>query len=205
MQKVEAQIARFDRSETSDKKVLVKISAGSWMTLGLMQHLDQLLQDNPGSQLRFIAAEQVLDISHRETTIGLRNHRPEQLELACRRTGQVQFAVYARDKNIEQWARVLAQTPTAFWLAEHTKNAEAIEVSSPRNALDLARTGLTKALLPTFIGDSEPSLQKIGKVIPELSHEQWLVTHQDERYRPEVRLCIDRIFACCQKILSQKP
>ena len=205
VQPIEAQIARFDQLGKVDKKVLVKISAGSWMTFSLMQHLEHLLQDNAHSQLRFIAAEQVLDISHRQTIIGLRNRRPEQLELACRRTGQVQFAVYARNKSVKRWARVLAKTPTAQWLENHTENEDAIEVSSPRNALDLAKLGLSKALLPTFVGDREASLQKIGATIPELSHEQWLVTHQDERYRPEVRLCIDRIFTACQLILQKMP
>ena len=205
VQPIEAQIARFDQLGKVDKKVLVKISAGSWMTFSLMRHLEHLLQDNAHSQLRFIAAEQILDISHRQTIIGLRNRRPEQLELACRRTGQVQFAVYARNKSVKRWARVLAKTPTAQWLENHTENEDAIEVSSPRNALDLAKLGLSKALLPTFVGDREASLQKIGATIPELSHEQWLVTHQDERYRPEVRLCIDRIFTACQLILQKMP
>ncbi|QRV22975.1 hypothetical protein [Marinomonas foliarum] len=49
------------------------------------------------------------------------------------------------------------------------------------------------ALLPTFIGDTQPSLQRIGNIVEELGHDQWLVTHHEDRYLPEVRKLIQRI------------
>ncbi len=199
---LETQITSIDQSSDQNKKVLVKISAGSWMTQALMHHTDQLLLDNPMAQLRFIAAEHILDISHRETIIGLRNQRPEQLDLACRRTGKVHFAVYAKNSNVALWAKVLGQTPTAQWLSQNTHQADVIEVSSPRNALDLALAGQSKALLPTFIGEQQTRLQRVSKNIPELSHEQWLVSHQDERFRPEVRQSIDHLYTVCKSLLA---
>lgn len=199
---IESQVARFDRSNAHDKKVLVKISAGNWMSAALMRHSQDLIKQNPNAQLRFIAADQVLDISHRETIIGLRNHRPEQLDLACRRTGNVAFAVYAKNQRVDRWARVIGQTPTAAWLSQHIDKDDSIEVSSSRNALDLAHAGVAKAVLPTFIGEREKGLKKVSTEIAELRHEQWLVTHQDERHRPEVRQCIDQIFEKCQMILA---
>jgi len=69
------------------------------------------------------------------------------------------------------------------------------EVTSPRNSLDLALAGKGMALLPTFIGDTRTTLQRAGGTIAELSHDQWIVTHQDDRHLPEVRRTIDRMCA----------
>ena len=70
----------------------------------------------------------------------------------------------------------------------------AIEVTAPRNALDLANQGIGRALLPTFIGDAHTNLRQVTEPVDELAHDQWLVTHQDERFRPEVRTIINRIY-----------
>ncbi|MEQ8740809.1 MAG: LysR family transcriptional regulator, partial [Hoeflea sp.] len=67
------------------------------------------------------------------------------------------------------------------------------EVVSPRNSLDLALSGKGVALLPTFIGSRHAGLVQRGGTISELAHEQWLVTHQDDRHLPEVRRTIERL------------
>ena len=53
-------------------------------------------------------------------------------------------------------------------------------------------------LLPTFIGDGQESLVRVGSVVSELSHDQWIVTHQDDRHLPEVRRTIDRLCAAME-------
>lgn len=73
--------------------------------------------------------------------------------------------------------------------------ARCIEVSNPRNALDLALAGSVKTILPTFIGDAANGLIKITQNIAELEHTQWLVTHQEDRHLPEVRQVIESIHA----------
>ena len=67
------------------------------------------------------------------------------------------------------------------------------EVTAPRNSLDLALVGQGIALLPTFIGERQKDLEQVQATIPELAHDQWIVTHQDDRHLPEVRRAIDRM------------
>ena len=77
------------------------------------------------------------------------------------------------------------------------------EVNAPRNSLDLAIAGLGTALLPTFIGDSQPGLRRTGGTIAELAHEQyeqWLVTHQEDRHLPEVGRTIDRMCRVLERM-----
>ena len=197
---LEAQMLPLERSPGSSGSVLVKISAGSWMTHVLCQNVHHILKANESTRLRFISAEHALDISRRETVIGIRNQRPHQAGLACRKIGRVQFAGYAVSKAVKPWVRVLGKTPSAVWLATKKRTGLTIEVTAPRNALDLAIAGIARVLIPTFVGDAQKDLIRVTPSVPELTHDQWLVTHQDERFRPEVRDTIDRIYELAKSL-----
>ncbi|MEO0484452.1 MAG: LysR family transcriptional regulator [Pseudomonadota bacterium] len=155
---------------------LVKVSAGAWVTWHLCRHA-QVFQDLP-VRLRFITAEHRLDIARREAVIGIRNARPEQLGLAARRLGEVRFAVYGQGP----WAAVQGPTPSAAWVA--AQPGARIEVTQPRAVLDLLEAGVARAVLPRFVGDA---LGYSGKPVPELTHEQWLVCHDEARHTGPVR------------------
>lgn len=173
---------------------IVKISAGTWVTHLLCQHIAELVgQDQV--RLRFIASNDVLDIGRREALIGVRNQRPEGIGLAGRRIARVEFAVFATDPKCTTWARVLSKTPSAKWVQEQTGVAQSIEVTSPQNALDLALAGAAKAVLPVFIGSRFAELRQVSNPIADLAHDQWLVTHHEDRFVPDVRKVIDRIYA----------
>ena len=162
---------------------VVKISAGSWVTHLLCGHVPEIVGKDR-IRLRFIASENVADIGRREALIGIRNHRPEGLGLAGRKITRVRFAVYARNDNVATWARVIATTPSAQWVQEEARKADTIEVTSPRNALDLALAGTTRVVLPTFIGSQFDTLKQVSPPIQKLDHDQWLVTHQRRQVRP---------------------
>ena len=190
---VEARISRITQRPDPDGLPLVKVSAGTWTTLVLLRGVASLVGTPPDIRLRFVAAEQVLDIAHREVVIGFRNRRPTETSLAGRKLAAVEFAPYAAAGAPDRWIRVVADTPSARWVAQTSGGDTVCEVNSPRNALDLALAGQGTALLPCFIGDTEPGLQRVGNVVSELSHDQWLVTHDADRHLPEVRRAIDRM------------
>ncbi len=197
---LESQILPLDRSGDSTQKPLVKVSAGQWVTHYLCQHTQSLLQDND-IRLRFISADHVLDITHREAVVAIRNHRPDDLNVATRKLGPVHFAGYATTPNITDWIKVVGNTPSARWLAAQPDTITTAEVTSPRNALDLARLGIGRVVLPTFIGNVEKNLHQITPIISELDHDQWLVAHQDERFTRPVRALIDRLY----QVMDQLP
>lgn len=170
----------------------VKISAGLWVTHLLCAQARQIVGSDP-VRLRFIADDAVADIGRREALIGIRNHRPEGPGLAGRKVARVQFAVYALDAACETWAQVIGATPSAKWTQSAATGADIIEVTSSRNALDLARAGVARAVLPTFIGAQCAELTQVSPLIEDLMHDQWLVTHHEDRFLPDVRRTIDRI------------
>lgn len=191
---IEAQLAAAALPVTEDARPNIKISAGSWTTLMLMDHLDQLTGTPPDVVLRFVSAEAVLDMPHRAVAIGIRNHRPTAPNLAGRQVGRAQFAPYATQSAPQLWIKVIAETPSAKWVDDHVGQDITCEVTAPRNSLDLALAGHGIALLPTFIGNAHPTLEQRGETIEALDHDRWIVTHQDDRHRPEVRSVVDRLY-----------
>ena len=190
---IEARIERLTVPVASGKLPLVKVSAGTWTTLMLLDKLDEITGSPPDIRLRFVSAEQTLDIPHREVVIGFRNRRPTEDTLAGRKLLRVEFAPYRAKGAPDRWIKVLADTPSARWLDKTVGNDAICEVNAPRNSLDLALAGKGIALLPTFIGDAQKTLQKTGAAVSELAHDQWIVTHNDDRHLPEVRRVIDRL------------
>lgn len=182
---------RIEQVTTPATRSTVKISAGIWTTRLLCRHAAQLA--HPGVTLRFVAADHVLDIAHREAVIGVRNKRPHQSGLAGQRVGQVQFAAYTArgaDDTLP-FVQVTGATPSAQWVKDNGPTA--FEVTHPIHAFDLAKAGVARAVLPTFIGAAEPDLKHCGPIIPELTHDQWLVSHNSDRFLPQVRRCLDRL------------
>ena len=175
----------------------VRISAGTWTSWFLARHIDALWSPGEPWTIDFVAANARLDIARGQADIGVRNRRPEEPWLAGRRTGDVAFAVYGRRGEAleERWIGVTgdgAVTPSARWVAERHAAATVVRGNDPRLILDLLRRGVGRAVLPCFVGDADPELDRLQEV-EELRHQQWLVLHQDERRHPAVRAVIERI------------
>ena len=49
------------------------------------------------------------------------------------------------------------------------------------------------SVLPVFAGDANAALERDGETLAALDHPLWIVAHDDDRRRPEVRLVIDRV------------
>lgn len=176
-----------------DMAAPIRVSAGTWMTWFLTCNIESLR--TVGRTIVFSAAENVQDIGRREALIGIRNRRPTEPGLAARRTTTVRFAPYAHVDAVRQgdWIATTANTPSADWVRSNKRNQIRIEVTQPRSLLDLALAGAGHVVLPCFVGDAHRELVRTGQLIEELSHEQWLVVHGNDRKLPEVRETIEKI------------
>ena len=192
---IEAGILRVTRPTEGEALSLVKITAGTFTMLALAPRAGAIVGEPPDLRLRLASGEAVLSIARREADIGFRARRPIEAGLAGRKLRDVAFAPYARPGAPERWIVVTADTPSARWVAERAGRDAPIHTDAPRVALDLALAGLGRLMLPCFLGDARPELDQVGRPVPELGHEQWLVTHADRRAQPEVRRALDRIAA----------
>jgi DNA-binding transcriptional LysR family regulator len=187
-------------AEADAVKPAVRISAGTWTANFLCEHFSNLWTAADPFIVTFHTTEARLDISHREVDIGIRSHKPEGANLATRRIGSVAHACYcAQDATSDarvRWVSMLpeyARTEATRW-ANAQENVQIVAwANSPRTVYDLICAGVGIGVLPCFAGDRNPNLERIGPSLPELTQDQWLVMHQEDRHRPEVRTVIERI------------
>ncbi|MEQ8657339.1 MAG: LysR family transcriptional regulator [Hyphomicrobiales bacterium] len=178
----------------------VRISAGSWMSLFFARNIAALCDTTDTFRLDFVSAEARLDIARRQADIGLRNARPVEAGLAGKALGEIAFAAYrARQSTVNVWIQSSAITPSARWVESHHADEIAMEANSPRLVMDLCQSGAGLAVLPCFIGDTNPVLERASAPIEALTHRQWLVLHHETRHQPHIRRVVRRLEALLQK------
>ncbi|WP_180898431.1 LysR family transcriptional regulator [Martelella soudanensis] len=188
------------RGETA-APTLVRLAIGTWNAFLVSQHISEIRSPGDPVRLQFLVGEQRASLAHRENHIGIRSFRPEETNLAARRVCPVAYAAF-RAKNApaavaEQWIAVTREEAISgylLWPHTHHANAIIMSVSRPRSMLDLVEAGAGIAVLPCFIGDTNPRLVRAGPVIDALAHDQWLVLHDDDRRQREIRQVADRLY-----------
>jgi DNA-binding transcriptional LysR family regulator len=182
---------------------VVRVSAGTWTTEFLAQHLGELWNVEDPFRLEFVTAYEKIDIGRRNADIGIRSERPVEPNLAGRLTGHVAHAIYAGRQLINGVKAGYfvgltgegANLQTTRWLMAHHGDRLGVRGNDMHSVRELVAAGGGLTVLPCFAGDADKRLVQVAPPIPELMQEQWLVTHQDERHSREVRLVIDRIAA----------
>lgn len=179
---------------------VVRVSAGIWTSAFLAGHITRLWSPEERFRVEFVTANEAVDIGRRQADIGVRNARPTEQWLAGRQVGHVAFALYSGRRMQNGVAAGMfvglsgaATTPSARWLEAHHADRIGVRGNDPQSIRELAAAGAGLAVLPCFVGDSDPRLVRVAGIISELTTEQWLVTHHDERHTTAVRRVGDAI------------
>ena len=207
----EQQALALERWRSSRESLpVVRIAAGDWTARFLTEHAAALVEPTEGPFLEVLVGVSDSDLNRREANLGIRNRRPDRPGLAGRRLGPVEFAVFAtadllarhpgadsdRRFDLPDWvvfSPTDGVTPSAAWLQRKLRATPALRCSSPRLVLDAALAGAGLCVLPCFVGDAEAGLERASDPITDLAHEQWLVSHDDDRHDPRIRSVITRI------------
>jgi DNA-binding transcriptional LysR family regulator len=81
---------------------------------------------------------------------------------------------------------------------DETKSNVALRAPSLLMHAEAIRAGTGRGVLPCYVGDAHPVLERLTAPIPELAATYWIVVHRDLRRAPCVRAAIDwvrRAFA----------
>lgn len=179
---------------------LVRMTVGTWIAWFLAENFARLRSDQDSTRIELCVTEERAALAHRETDIGIRAVEPHEPNLAKTLLGEVAYAAYCH-RNIGDWQSLpwIAVLPhhaiSAYlrWPHEHYADQITVMVNRPRSLKDLAVAGAGRVVLPCFVGDHDPQLQRAGDEIIELRHRQWLVTNNDDRHRPEIRRLSNRM------------
>lgn len=194
-------VARWRDGNVGEK--IVRVSAGTWTSAFISAHIGEIWQVGDGIRVELVTANEKLDIGRRAADIGLRSARPTEPNLAGRKIGELAHALYAGRHLINGVEAGLfvgvvgdaANLATARWLMAHHGDRIGVRGNDPHSVRELVAAGAGLSVFPCFAGDSDPRLVRVAPPIRELNQEQWIVSHHEERHRPEVRRVADRITA----------
>ncbi len=180
---------------------VVRVMAGTWGTWLICENIQAIRSDRDGFRLDMSVSERRATLSHREHDIGIRAVVPDEPNLARRHAGEVAYAAY-RQRNAPDGLSLSflavseedAISSYLRWPHENAAASIAVIVSRPRSLLDLARAGAGQAVLPCFVGDLDPGLERVGDEVKSLRHAQWIVTNNEDRHRREIRTVSDRLY-----------
>jgi DNA-binding transcriptional LysR family regulator len=154
-----------------------------------------------GITLEFISTP--ANLVRREADLALRHQRPESGDYYAVRLGTFATAVYRRrGSDIKAWVAYTEKQAEgrghepARWVqrqVEETKSAVALRAPSLLMHAEAIRAGTGRGVLPCYVGDSHPLLERLTAPIPELAATYWIVVHRDLRRSPVVRAVIDWI------------
>ncbi|NKM47697.1 LysR family transcriptional regulator [Rhizobium leguminosarum bv. viciae] len=177
----------------------VRVAAGTWLAWLLTENFAAIRMPGDAFAISLTIGEARASLAYRESDIGIRAFEPEEANLAARLLGEVAYAVYVRRnaaETDERWIAVAEEEAISAylrWPHAHAGTGIVATVNRPRSLPDLVRAGAGKTVLPCFVGDLHPELQREGSELPELRHRQWIVMNAEDRHRPEIRTVADRM------------
>ena len=181
-------------------RLVVRISVGTWTSNFICENYSRIWTPNDPFCVALHTSEARTDIARREIDIGVRSHKPDEPNLAVRRTGEVAHAVFrARQAPVSarsQWIAIVSEeaiTQSTKWVGEQPDLNIAAWASTPRTLYDMMLAGIGNSVIPCFAGDRDPALERISDPMPELLQDQWLVMHDEGRHEAPVRTVIDRL------------
>ncbi len=213
-ERLEAEIMALDRSIAGrDAKLLGKLRITSSETLSyriLNEVLEGFRQEHDGIELELLVDNRQLDLIRREADIAIRATRPHEGELFGRKIASTPWTFYGSrlylagrepPTDIASLSRHVvigwdngAVAAASTWLAENiSPHAFAYRSSSLINQLMAVKAGLGLALLPCYLGDLEPDIERVHEPLAELTRELWLITHKDLRNTARVRAFFDHV------------
>jgi DNA-binding transcriptional LysR family regulator len=145
---------------------------------------------------------QTANLTRRETDMALRHQPPESGDFYVSKAGTFACAVYRRrGANPGAWVTYTeeqAHYAPARWVqrqVEDTGSPVALRASSMPMHLEAIRAGTGRGILPCYVGDGHPLLERLTPPIPEISAEYWIIVHRDLRRAACVRAVIDWVKA----------
>lgn len=213
-ERLEAEILTLDRSIAGqDNRLLGKLRITSSETLAyriLNEVLADFRREHSGIELELLVENRQLDLLRREADIAIRATRPHEGELFGRKIASTPWTFYGSNHYIADQGRPAdiaslsshvvvgwdsgAVAAASMWLTENiSPRAFTYRSSSLINQLMAVKAGLGLALLPCYLGDPEPDIERVQEPLPELTRELWLITHKDLRNTARVRAFFDHV------------
>jgi DNA-binding transcriptional LysR family regulator len=188
---------------------VVRLSAGEALAALLARHLPELRRQLAEIEFELTASHTLANLSRREADLLIREQVPDLADIVVRKLGRVAYAIYVHpDLAVARPTPSVLRSlpwigfdddhtymPGQRWLHEKLGGAKpAVRGNNWLVLHEAARAGAGFAVLPCYLGDPDPALQRVGGVIADVFADQWLLVHRDLRALPRVRAVMDAVI-----------
>jgi len=186
----------------------VRVSVGEWGGGFLARHLDQSSETGlpPTLTLELVESWETANLARRDADLALRHGVPEGGDLYVSKVGVIACAVYRRRDHGARdsiqgapwvtYPEEQSHVISARWVDEQvqaTGGRVALRASTLPLRAGAVRAGIGVGLLPCYMGDTDPLLERMTPPVSELGAEYWVIVHRDLRRAACVRAVIDWI------------
>lgn len=223
-ERVETEVQTLDREIAGTDRELrgkVRVTASETLSYRLLPpQIARFRAAHPGIDVELAIDNRVLDLRRREADVALRVRRPVELDLYGRRLATVGWAIYAARGSsrplkrvrgawdfaahtVIGWEETAREVAASVWMAAHVPSSRVLYRSnSLLNHMMAARAGVGIALLPCYLGDAEPELERLTPTLDEPSSELWIVAHKALKDTARIRAFLQLVG---DGIAAQRP
>jgi DNA-binding transcriptional LysR family regulator len=164
-----------------------------------------------GITLELVDGRQSANLARREADMALRHRPPESGDFYVSKAGTFAVSVYRR-RGTEAGAWITYTDEQSDYeparyvqrQIQKTREPVALRASSMLMHLEAIRAGTGRGLLPCYVGDGHPLLERVTPPIPELAADYWIIVHRDLRRAACVRAVLDwvkQVFAEQRRVI----
>lgn len=213
---IESTVIEVDRKVFGQETVLagrIKLSmVDSLATHLLMPDLVEFTDTYPDIELEIDVTYNTADLARRETDLALRFSQNPPEALIGRKLVSCGSAPYATDAYIDRhklktkpeggkWVGYRAGAATPAWIRKSAFPDLPLhgQILNMNVQFEACKSSMGIAMLPCFMGDTDPILQRIGEVTFSPRMDLWLLKHSDLRANARVRVLSDFLAARIKK------
>lgn len=188
---------------------VVRLATTEMLALHLIvPQLPVLRARHPALRVELDIALERVNLSRREADLALRMVAPDDTtgDYIARRVGKIDFALYAAHAQAEagdyvSWDGAWDGLPMARSLQSAFGGKPPVLACNNLPAqIAAVRAGVGAGMLPCFIGDADPGLQRSAPGAGPLSRDLWLVYHRDLKGSLRVQAMRGFITGICQDL-----
>ncbi len=175
--------------------VTVSLSESLYLAV-LCDPIDTFMQRHPMIDIRVNASDTLSELAWREADVVVRITRAPPESAYGKKVADSPLALYAAPDYLA------SRPPLDRWIAltydparRPTTPARVVAHSNTvPMAANMIRKGRGIGMLPCYVGDTDPGLQRVPGTDPVPDMQIWILTHEDLRHSPRVRVLIDHLY-----------
>lgn len=206
---IEGQVLSIERRiQGADVRLQGSVRIGTNEPLAIhliYRHLSEFRTLYPDVRLFVTLSNDTVDLSRRDVDIVIRITDTPPDHLVGRAIARANVAAYASTAYLESHGRgrsldeydwigyegPLAHVRWARWITEHISEAKVVMHFDALESVRIATVkGVGCALMPCFVADDDPTLERLDGTFKEIDSKVWVLTHPDLRKSARIRACL---------------